>query len=154
MKQDYNPEKDGVDHINIYSKGKTELGKWLSNFAYSPILIPQHADFKSIEGYWYWLSTGEESLRELTGHKAKIIGKRSPIKFKMTDKEFNDYIRKALDIKLKSNQEKLKLFTDSTLPFKHYYVYGHEDRIVIDAGYKWIIDHFELRRKQMKDYLS
>ena len=24
---------DGVHHINIYSKGKTEIGRWLSNLA-------------------------------------------------------------------------------------------------------------------------
>lgn len=28
---------DGIHHINIYSKGKTEVGKWLSNFSYSLI---------------------------------------------------------------------------------------------------------------------
>jgi len=25
---------DGETHINIYSKGKTEIGRWLSNFSY------------------------------------------------------------------------------------------------------------------------
>ena len=33
------PSKDGIDHINIYSKGKTELGKYLSNFTYAPIKL-------------------------------------------------------------------------------------------------------------------
>lgn len=32
----FKPEMDGIDHINVYSKGKTELGKLLSNFARTP----------------------------------------------------------------------------------------------------------------------
>lgn len=32
-----NPEEDGITHINIYSKGKTDLGRMLSNFAKFPI---------------------------------------------------------------------------------------------------------------------
>jgi len=46
---------DGVTHVNIYSKAKTELGRWLSNFAYAPIRITGHGRFASIEAYWYWL---------------------------------------------------------------------------------------------------
>jgi hypothetical protein len=30
---------DGVDHINVYSKGKTELGRMLSNFYPSPFTL-------------------------------------------------------------------------------------------------------------------
>ena len=48
------PQNDGITHINVYSKGKTTLGRWLTNFAHTPIdTIDGH--FESIEGYWYWL---------------------------------------------------------------------------------------------------
>ena len=40
---------DGVHHINVYSKSKTEIGRWLSNFSYSPIQT-KDGDFESIEG--------------------------------------------------------------------------------------------------------
>jgi hypothetical protein len=33
-------EQDGTTHINIYSKGKTELGRFLTNFAYIGIGYP------------------------------------------------------------------------------------------------------------------
>ncbi len=69
-------EEDGITHINIYSKGKTELGRLMSNFALSPFSVPQHGEFKSIEGYWYWLSTGDESLRDLYGYEAKKAGRK------------------------------------------------------------------------------
>jgi hypothetical protein len=48
------PEEDGVTHINIYSKGKTELGRWLTNFSYSPFNHPEYGKFLSMEGFWYW----------------------------------------------------------------------------------------------------
>lgn len=41
-------ENDGIDHINIYSKGKTELGCLLSNFAFSPFTI-NNDTFPSVE---------------------------------------------------------------------------------------------------------
>lgn len=28
----YHPDTDGITHINVYSKGRTELGRRLSNF--------------------------------------------------------------------------------------------------------------------------
>lgn len=52
------PKKDGIDHINIYSRGKAWLGRELSNFAPlpQPIEIPimlMTFDCKTIEGAWY-----------------------------------------------------------------------------------------------------
>lgn len=54
----WNPDEDGVTHINIYSKGKTELGRWLTNFSYSPFNHPEYGKFLSMEGFWCWVSTG------------------------------------------------------------------------------------------------
>ena len=48
------PENDGIDHINVYSKGKTVLGRALSNFSYSRIRIPFLGTFLSVEAFWYW----------------------------------------------------------------------------------------------------
>jgi hypothetical protein len=47
----YKSKDDGITHINIYSKGKTELGRWLSNFTYHPIET-EDGKFDSVEGYW------------------------------------------------------------------------------------------------------
>jgi hypothetical protein len=48
------PKKDGIEHINIYSKGRTALGIFLSNFTQCD-LETEDGEFSSIEGYWYWL---------------------------------------------------------------------------------------------------
>ena len=46
------PAEDGITHVNVYSRGLTTLGRWLSNFAHCPIET-EDGPFASIEGYWY-----------------------------------------------------------------------------------------------------
>ena len=112
---------DGVHHINIYSKGKTEIGRWLSNFSYSPIQT-KHGWFNSLEGYWYWLTRLNDRLRTLHGFAAQKLGKESEIMVKISDEEFKRKICDAIDIKLKINP---KWIAESVnLPLKHYYEYG------------------------------
>jgi hypothetical protein len=53
---DIKPSEDGVTHINVYSRGNTELGRLLSNFAHTPFSHPEFGEFASVEGFWYWLS--------------------------------------------------------------------------------------------------
>lgn len=145
------PENDGIDHINIYSQGRTALGRWLSNFTYAPIDIPGDGRFISIEGYWYWLGCGDDRLRHLSGYNAKKLGRQIlKTKFKFEQREdFQNLIRKSLDLKLKSNLEKLTLFYKSSLPFDHYYVYGGDK---YPAGYEWIVQHFEDRRRLLRHH--
>lgn len=53
----YIPKNDGVDHINIYTKGKTQLGVMLSNLAMIPVKVNDdiHTNLKlsCMEAYWY-----------------------------------------------------------------------------------------------------
>lgn len=140
---------DGITHINIYSKGKTELGRYLSNFTYSPIEI-DNITFNSIEAYWYYLLTGEVNLCSLHGFKAKQEGKKLN-KIREIDDDFINKIKSALDKKIKASPDFMKLFYKSSLPFKHYYMYGDK---VVEAGYEWICEHFELRRDQLKKHFN
>lgn len=133
------PEDDGVTHINIYSKAKTELGKWLSNFAYSPVTL-REGHFKSLEGYWYFLLTRDDRFRDLVGYKAKQLGK-TLVKVEVIDEEA---VKTAMEVKLRSNPEMLELFKQSTLPFTHYYVF---DGRIKPAGYDWIVKHWEKLRR-------
>jgi hypothetical protein len=142
---------DGVHHINIYSKGKTELGRWLSNFAHSPIDLPEDGHFESIEGYWYWLGTRDERLRTTYGFRAKEIGRQR--KPSQNPVDFEERIKRALDTKLKSNLAMLTEFAVSILPFRHYYEWGKPPKPLRrkDGGYPWIIEHLEARRKLLKE---
>jgi len=137
--------EDGKTHINIYSKGKTELGRLLSNFAYSPFEC-EEGKFYSIEGYWYWLGTRDEVLKTLSGYQAKKYGQSLNRIYKV--KDFEDKIRIAMVLKVNSNPKLFDLLLDSDLPFTHYYVFNGYRK---DAGHEWIVQYWELIRKRIKD---
>lgn len=136
-----NPENDGIDHINVYSKGRTELGRWLSNFAWMEFEHPEDGIFQSIEGYWYWLSTKDDKLRRLYGFKAKQYGRSIGGKDWLDDEEFKRKIKLALEAKIDHHPRLEQEFVYNKLPLKHYYVYG--DKVVEPKEGKWIIEYLE-----------
>lgn len=147
------PKQDGKTHINIYSKGSTWLGKFLSNFTKCDLNMPE-GTFKSIEGYWYYLTSKEKDprLHEVHGWEAKLLGKSlTPLSKKnsLPPEEFQAKIKKAIDQKLKWSEYWKEEFTDSKLPFLHYYVY--EGKVIDKTDeYRWLINHFEDRRKLLQ----
>jgi hypothetical protein len=139
---------DGITHINIYSKGKTELGRFLTNFAHSPILTVD-GNFNSVEGYWYWLSNHDDAMRPLYGFNAKKVGRTIPKVFRLAPEEFQLKIREACWIKLHSNKLMFDLFVASTAPLAHYYVFANG--FVKDAGFGWIVDMWEQFRTYIRN---
>lgn len=115
----YLASDDGKTHINAYSRGRTALGQFLSNFARHYIETPDGA-FMSVEGYWYWLSSHCDDLRGMSDYYAKQYGESHPKIFH--DPDFNANILKAIDYKIKTMPEELaKEFFASRLPIVHYY---------------------------------
>lgn len=145
----YDPLKDGIDHINIYSKGITELGRYLSNWANAPV-VTDDGYFASIEGYWYWLSSHDEVLRNLYGFKAKQVGKQISITGAhiLPADQFRLKIRDACWAKIHTNQKMLTAFIQSALPFTHYYAYGGK---VVNAGHEWTTVMWEQYRTYIKN---
>ncbi|WYN05134.1 hypothetical protein ISREJYDI_CDS0173 [Pseudomonas phage UNO-G1W1] len=132
------PERDGIDHINVYSKGATELGRLLTNFAHTPFEHPVRGRFESMEGYWYYVATGEqhEELRHVHGAQAKALGKT----FEKVEREnFEVAIRTGIRSKLIHNPKILCMLLDNELPLAHYYVFGSR---VKHAGYEWINEYY------------
>jgi predicted NAD-dependent protein-ADP-ribosyltransferase YbiA (DUF1768 family) len=124
---EYTPDTDGVDHINIYSKGKTELGRLLTNFANTPFIL-DGVSFKSAESYWFYCKARRmdlpyEHFKDLDAYSAKSAGKKLAGEFEYTE-EFKEEIRTGLKAKLRQNRHVLNLLVDSTLPLVHYYAYG------------------------------
>ena len=146
-------DKDGVDYINVYSKGKTHLGRLLSNFSYSPITT-EDGDFISIEGYWYWLLTEhahKDQLRSKFGNEAKELGRQlsgnnwSPIE---DSHVFESKIITALRIKIQNSEDIKMLLKKNQLPFVHYYVYGSKTKAV--SGCEWFLSVFEQIGQDLK----
>lgn len=136
----YFPTHDGVDHINIYSKGETWLGRSLSNFAHTPFKLYTYGEFASVEALWYYAKTGfkHEHLRELHGVQAKREGKElEVVQFDF----FNALIAEGIKAKLRQNKDILCHLIDSgNIPLTHYYYFGEKSQPKITRlpQYDWI----------------
>lgn len=153
------PDTDGVDHINIYSKGKTELGRLLTNFAHTPFQFLPYGRFQSMEGFWYYYLTGckHEHLKNLHGWKAKQQGKllRDDRKDKEgLSEEDRTVLKEGIRWKLRHNLHIVHLLTNSDLPLTHYYAYGREGnwRVHLQPQYDWITEEIELIRTLCKEH--
>lgn len=148
------PTQDGISHINIYSHGKTELGKMLSNFYKYPITT-KDGQFMSVEGYWYWMSIEDckekERLRTLYGFAAKKYGKEV-LTYRSTrfDDNFERNILKAIWYKFKRNTH-LLIPQYFTLPFEHYYDFSGCIRDV-KARYPWMMDGIDKMRRYIIEH--
>lgn len=168
------PLRDGWDHINVYSKGFTEVGKELSNFSHSIIDMGEYGRFHSVEAFWFWLrtllldrswTTDErrkiEAIRELSGFQAKKLGKEilkdvpKEAWGVFPEEEFRDDIRTALRIKLQSKPTLASQFYLTSLPLVHYYFFGEPDNAkVVDAGHRWVVDYLEELRQELHGALA
>jgi len=151
MRIDHN--QDGISHINVYSKGRTELGRLLSNFAHTPFVHPAHGRFASVEGYWYWLSCKNDRLKELYGYLAKKVGRELGGQDWVDGAAFRQNVRKAISCKIEQNPNISRLLAESTLPLTHYYVYGqsHNAKVINVTQGVWIIDHIESIRASLNE---
>lgn len=159
----YNPEMDGIDHINIYSRSRIKLGRELSHFANMPINIPEHGAFSSVEGYWYWLSCHRDELRELHGLEAKKVGRElrranrqlpdtHPDKKFAINENFNELIMAANRIKIDTYPDLKHQLVSSSLPLVHYYVVTKNGKRVsqeMDHG-SWIWEDISRYRSELK----
>lgn len=146
----FDVNKDGIDHINVYSQGKTVLGVFLSNWYRYPIVLDDLGRFESVEGLWYYLSRLDDRLKRMSGFAAKSLGKSLPIKQMLPDSEFKSIIKQAIKTKVGGSPQYFS-FVNSTLPFTHYYVFGGKQ---VDAGNKWIIEYLEELRGEFKEKLN
>lgn len=143
-----NPAMDGIDHINIYSRGKTKLGRMLSNFYHSEVHSDEYGTFQSLEGFWYWYFSisKDDNLRNLVGAKAKRYGQTL---------ERTEFVPEAIPVmesmmiaKVMQNENIYNELKSSTLPFTHYYVYDSV-RMTID-NVSWFTEAYEKIREIIK----
>lgn len=153
--------KDGVDYINVYSKGDTTLGRLLSNFAHTKIDV-DGVVFESVESWWYWVKMNNinSSLLlpiftegQLTEIQAKR-GKEAKVFFRSLYEdesfEFNpskEELKKIYLLKLEQHQYIKKLLLDSNLPFTHYYVMG--DKKIEATSFLWTAKLWEEIREEL-----
>ena len=130
------PEGDGIDHVNVYSKSRSKLGRTLSNFAHTPFTLGENR-FETVESWWYWTKMNkinaanlfptftEEQMIEM---KSKI-GKEAKTMFRNLYKDDSssysptkDELKAAYLQKLLEHPEIEKLLLENNLPLAHYYM--------------------------------
>ena len=145
-----NPNNDGVDHINVYSNGKTELGRMFSNFYRFPIMT-KDGYFNSVESYWFWLGISSEyqnrdQLRNLSGYEAKKFGTQLREFYPAKDPDFEDKIIRAIWYKVKRNAFMFKE-EYRELPLAHYYVLQNGKIMNVYGKYTFMMEAEERMKK-------
>lgn len=140
------PSKDGIDHINVYSRGTTALGRNLSNFADCNIEHPYHGYFRTLEGLWYFMKTGFETdeFRVVKGHTAREMGKRTHSELYPL---FSKMFKLGMIEKIDSNPRLKADLIRCDLPLQHYYVYG--GKVFNQHRHQWQLDYWTLLRSTL-----
>lgn len=153
--KDYCVSDDGVTHINVWSRGQTDLGQYLSHFSNIPFEHPEFGRFASREGFWHWLRNGmvDDELRNLHGIAAKRRGQEGRGEFQYVP-NFSEEIISATYLTLLQHPSIAKLFLASSLPFTHYYVMPDNENggklVKEGSGAKWQCDGLEELRAEMQ----
>jgi hypothetical protein len=161
-----NPVEDGVTHINVYTKGATDLGRFLTNMSHTPFdYTDRHGTtFKllNVEQYWYYMKLKDlvqgadilqlDSIFKLNGFQAKKFGQAMQKNYNLHDShvdlnQFRLDILRCIQAKILAYPEFARMLADSTLPFKHYYVYA--GRVTELPQYDWILKGIVI----IKEYL-
>lgn len=156
--RELNPDEDGITHINIYSKGKTELGKALTNLS-DRDFDWQGKHFGSLEAMWFWLLSDKkrDDFIPLGGFAAKKLSKTLKEEDCISiDENFKNQIKEGFQCKLKAHKDIIKMLYESELPFTHYYYYGKDGKYKVmnqDKHY-WQCEEFERLRLIIKDFYA
>lgn len=131
---------DGIDFINIYSKGQTEIGRALSNFYTCPFNHPKYGQFNTIEGLWFYILSGNERLRFLEGYECKMVGKT--LENSDYPETFIEDITTGLDLKfINSGYIRNYFANNKPLPLKHFYV--KNGQIISLERHNWLVDYWQ-----------
>lgn len=142
---------DGVTHVNVYSNGKTELGRKLSNFAIVNLPIDGIV-FKTLEHYYQWLKLsmmGEERgcsmvLGAKSPFDAKIIGAmfngEETVRV-VTSETFRQKFCHALTLRLENESELAECYNRSPKTLKHYMVRSNGHVLDLTGDYAWMLEH-------------
>lgn len=141
---------DGKDHINIYTKGKTFLGRFLSNLHHTPVETKKSGKFHSAEALWYFLTREDsEVFRNIESpFKCKEIGRKKTKKNIEMGYVYSE-MKEAIKYKVMNNEPVKRMLVSSEKPFTHYYEYGGKK--VFPENQEWLINAIENIRKELKN---
>jgi hypothetical protein len=146
-------ENDSIDHINVYTRGRTRLGRAMSNLSDCNIDHPRHGLFRTLEGLWYYLKTGsnDDWYRLMSGYDCRKRGKTGTT---VWNTNFHRDFKIGMVLKILSNPLLMEELKESTLPFTHYYFFGKTPdklKLMVPKGHEWQMEFWESMRRQLKE---
>ena len=147
------PEKwqgDGVDHINIWLQGETDLGQCLSFDSMIPFTHSIFGEFTTFTGFWHYIKTEERDdlLRGKWGRKLDEYAKR------LTRRNIPNFQAIILDANWQRIQQHavlMKAMGESTLPFDIYSINPETHLCKRAPYYNWFIAGCEETRLALKE---
>jgi hypothetical protein len=146
--------EDGVDHINIYNLGNTELGVALSEGVRYHFVHEQYGPFQSVAGFSAWLRSNDEDdlFRTLAGYAVIQLTRTKTFKLKIENIKYETMM--AHWYKINSFQRLVDMVVKSDLKFDYYYLYGKQSDQQIrirNAHANWVVAGFEEIRRALKE---
>lgn len=143
-------DRDGVDHINIDLRGKTLLGQQLTQMYDLGFIHPEYGQFRSVEGFVGFIRSGarEDRFRWMVGMEARYHSRKLETSF---IPGFREIVTEANYFKIVQSESLLKAFTESTLPFDHYYLFETNGRPIQPAAASWLLPAMENLRTLICD---
>lgn len=118
---------DGIDHINIYHRPETPLGRILSPFNESlPFIDRFFGKFKSRQGLYNYLlsANGDEAFRTMNANYMRIYAaERANMRPYYPNLKY--FMATSLWKQIKNQEEILELIKDNQLPFDAYYTHNY-----------------------------
>ena len=147
------PEKwqgDGVDHINIWLQGATELGVCLSFDSQIPFTHSIFGEFTVFTGFWHYIKTTERDdlLRGMWGRRLDEYSKRLT---RCIVPNFQAIILDANWQRIQQHPVLMKAMEESTLPFDSYSINPDTHLWKRAPYYNWFIAGCEETRKALKE---
>lgn len=141
---------DGVDHINIWEHGDTELGKFLAHGTRNPVDHHVYGRFETIESFWKYIRSEErdDRLRGLSGVPLRkfsdnLTTRRVP--------NFKIIIMGANYQKIIQHPDMVLKIKESELPFDSYYLKKNNELRVRPTFFNWFVAGMEEIRTAIKE---
>ncbi len=168
----FKTDVDGINHINIYNEGATELGTLLSLETKLRFVHPVLGPFSHMTGYWtYVKSNSHRNAYRVKDPKTCLFLARRDNDINQQVTNFKAIIVAGLYYKVLASKELKEMLAESTLPFEMYYVKKENEvnpvtgrEIIYDVKVKhkyaaWILPGFTevrnaIREDRKPDYSS
>lgn len=147
------PEKwigDGIDHINIWYQGETDLGACLSFDSLIPFTHSIFGGFSTFTGFWHYIKTTERDdlLRGMWGRK---LDEYSRTLTRCLVPNFKAIILDSNWQRIQQHPALVEATIESTLPFDIYSINPETHLWKRAPYYNWLIAGIEETRKALKE---